>query len=455
MVFAFLIALGGLQEPIPDPVALFDDRWTPEARAYLAAGPSVVSISLHAKVMVREGFGRRREQTRLLGQGTGVVIDSAGLVITNQHVAVADPSFSSTPVLTTVTFAEEFGGRKYAARVLSVDQESDLALLKIQGRGPFRASTLGSSENLIKGEKVIAIGAPFGNSHSVTSGILSGLHRKVKVRTQSGRTHLFGDLLQTDAAINPGNSGGPLLNAAGELIGINVATREGADGLGFAIPVDTIKKVLEGSLFDLSHRFWVGMRIGDEFGAPIVTSAHPRGPAHLAGLRTGDLIAEVAGKKIKTPADYASVLLPRSAEAEVSILYVRDGEKGKVTVVLRPAHERNSVGLLGFEVNSVRIPYRRGFWRESLPVLRIEKIYADSPADTLGLKAGDVVIAVRLESDNPEKGWQPVSSFSSLVSMIRGPGFELEEENFWVLRDEESMQGKMQFDDPELGGYDL
>jgi serine protease Do len=450
MLVALLLSPALLQEPGPDPSILFGDRWTPEARVYLTAGPSVVSITLHAKVVVKEGFGRRREELRILGQGTGVVIDSEGLVITNRHVADAGPEIHPSRVVTTVTFAEEFGGREYPAHVLSVDQESDLALLKIEGRGPFRASALGSSRNLIKGEKVVAIGAPFGNSHSVTSGILSGLHRKVKVRTQRGGAHVFQDLLQTDAAINPGNSGGPLLNVSGELIGINVATREGADGLGFAIPVDRIKEVLAQSLFDLSHRFWAGLRIREEAGTPVVTSVHPRGPAREAGLQDGDRILSVAGESIQTPSDYASLLLSRNSGEHVLIGYARNGEIGKVDLQLRPAHERNTVGLLGFEARPVRIPYRRGLFRESLPVLRIEKVHPDSPGQALGLKTGDLLIAARLECEDPDAGWQPVSTLASLVSMVRGPGFETGSPNLWILRGEESLQGCIQFDDPEL-----
>ena len=113
---------------------------------------------------------------------------------------------------------------------------------------------------------------------------------------------------------------------------------------------------------------------------------------------------------------------------------------------MRPAQERNTVGLLGFEARPVRIPYKRGIFRESLPVLRIEKIHPDSPGQELGLKTGDLLIAARLECEDPDAGWQPVSTMASLVSMVRGPGFETGSTNFWILRGEESLQGCIRFD---------
>ncbi|MDP6128305.1 MAG: trypsin-like peptidase domain-containing protein, partial [Planctomycetota bacterium] len=240
-----LLAPQGLSATEHEISELLGDRWTVEAEVYSQAGPAVVSIELEGIVRQRDFFGRSRKQEGQLGQGTGVVIDSTGLVITNAHVAAPEgPGIEVQKIW--VSFAEEFGGARLEAKLLNAAPEWDLALLKIEAPGPFRSVPLGSSKGLLKGEKVIAIGTPFGNDHSITSGILSGYHRNITVRTPSGSKEMPG-LLQTDAAINPGNSGGPLIDSQGRLIGVNTAiiTPSGASaGIGFAVPVDIVKRIV-------------------------------------------------------------------------------------------------------------------------------------------------------------------------------------------------------------------
>ncbi|MBL7008856.1 MAG: trypsin-like peptidase domain-containing protein, partial [Planctomycetes bacterium] len=166
-----------------DLVARFGDRLTVEARVYQMAGPSVVSIDVFGTVS-RFGLFQQQPVRTQLGQGTGVVIDPSGLVITNAHVAAPfEPGLEAGSVEMEIAFGGDFGGARFKATVLNIDREWDLALLRIEAEGPFRAIPIEDSGELLIGEKVITIGTPYGNDHSITSGILSGMRRDVAVRT--------------------------------------------------------------------------------------------------------------------------------------------------------------------------------------------------------------------------------------------------------------------------------
>ncbi|MBW2121055.1 MAG: trypsin-like peptidase domain-containing protein, partial [Deltaproteobacteria bacterium] len=161
--------------------------------------------------------------------GSGVIIRPDGTILTNEHVILRAERIKVTLL----------DGREFEGRLVGSDPESDLAVIRIAGRGPFPTIAMGTSRDLMIGETVIAIGNPFGLSHTVTAGVVSSLHRSFR----SG-DRVYRDFIQTDASINPGNSGGPLLNIMGELIGINTAIYRGAQGIGFAIPVDRVKRIV-------------------------------------------------------------------------------------------------------------------------------------------------------------------------------------------------------------------
>ena len=189
---------------------------------------AVVNIHSERTVQVPVGdelFAHAPLQNRVNGMGTGIIIDPRGYIITNQHV-VDDVS---------VIRVHLTDGSSHTARVLVRDHESDLALLKIDVSRPLPTMPLGTSSDVMVGETVIAIGNAYGYEHTVTVGIVSAIKRDVTLNKEVS----YKALIQTDASINPGNSGGPLLNINGELIGVNVAIRAGAQGIGFAIPVDT------------------------------------------------------------------------------------------------------------------------------------------------------------------------------------------------------------------------
>ncbi len=436
-----------------DLVARYGDRLTVEARVYQIAGPSVVSVDVFGSVR-RFGLVRPESLRSPIGQGTGVVIDPSGLVITNAHVAAPmEPGLDPASVEIELAFGSDFSGGRYPATVLNIDREWDLALLRIEADGPFRAIPIEDSGELLIGEKVITIGTPYGNEHSITSGILSGKRRDVAVRTPDGGRATLTGLIQTDAAINPGNSGGPLLNAYGQLIGINSATLIAADGIGYAIPVDRVREILGERLLDAdrSTRFWAGMQVQANGEGLIVTSLHPRGPATLAGLNPGDRILEIDGAEVASMRDYAGRLLGHESGDRVP-LKVRDqgGRIKAVTLQLLGPEYRETFGLLGFNARPDRISYRRGWQNRVMQVVRLTEVYRDTAAERLGLRAGDIIVAVRTTVENSDDGWVPVRSMAELVSLVRGPDFKLDEDNIWILREEESFKGRLVFDDPDV-----
>jgi len=447
MLLVSLLAMVAQLVP-SQPAETLGDRWTSEALVYRLAGPSVVSVYVSIEKRSRRGNGVIRTEQVNVGQGTGVIIDSRGLVITNAHVVAPKVQGLPTSMMTVeVAFADEFGGGMYRADLLSIDRDQDLALLKIKSEKVFPAVVLGSSKDVIIGEKVIAIGAPYGNSHSITSGILSGNHRKVTVSLQRG-VQTFVDLLQTDAAINPGNSGGPLLDIYGRLIGINVATNENADGLGFAIPVDRVRETLSESLLDFgkSLRYWMDVSFEEKDETLFVQALHPRGPAQQAGVRVGDQLREIQGKKLTGMEELSAFMVSQQAGNRMELELLRDGEKRVISFTLLPPESRDSFAFLGFGTVQDRIRLQSRFGFRTQVVLRVAEVYPDSPAQKLGLLADDIVIAVRLDATQGRDGWVQVRSQEELLALMRSPSFRNDAENIWIIRDEESFYGEFSTD---------
>jgi S1-C subfamily serine protease len=275
--------------------------------------------------LLRDLFGDPSGSMRERGQGSGVVIDSAqGLVLTNAHVVEKVDSVE-------VTLAD---GRQVDGAVVGSDPVTDLAVVRIDPSSgtPLQAAPLGDSEALEVGDWAIALGSPYGLERTVTLGIVSSLHRDIN---SLGFADKRLDLIQTDAAINPGNSGGPLINAAGEVIGINTLVRSGPGaGLGFAIPINLARRVatqlgdggqvvhpyLGLQLVPLTARIArinnsdpdALLQLPERDGA-LVQKVLPRSPAEATGLRRGDLVVEIADQPVRTPA----ALLQQVERAEV------------------------------------------------------------------------------------------------------------------------------------------
>jgi len=262
------------------------------------------------------------------GVGSGFVLEADGYIVTNHHVIAG-----ASKLRVTMT-----DGRKLEGKVVGQDPNTDLALVKVEAKG-LPTLPLTDPATLRVGERVIAIGSPLGLQHTVTAGILSAVNRDVQVNPRVG-------FLQTDAPINPGNSGGPLLNLKGEVIGVNTAVARDGQGIGFAIPVTTLKQVLpQLKAKGRVERAWLGVGVRDlpeerdkmffpvEKGA-VVTQVTEGSPAAKAGLAPGDVILEVQGKAIGSAAELIWSISNRSKGDKVTLLVMREGQRKRLEVVL-------------------------------------------------------------------------------------------------------------------------
>ena len=251
------------------------------------------------------GSGTPRERVQR-GQGSGVLFSSDGLLLTNAHVVEGADQL-------TVGLSD---GRRVEGRVIGTDPLTDLAVVRLSGSGPWPTARLGDSDRLQVGDWAIAVGNPYGLESTVTLGIISNLNRNV---SQLGISDKRLDLIQTDAAINPGNSGGPLLNADGEVVGINTLVRSGPGaGLGFAIPINRARTIAAQLVSNgrASHPM-VGIRLSSVpaerpgAAAPagaVVRSVAPSGPASRSGVKVDDVIVAINGVEMQSPADVVSAV---------------------------------------------------------------------------------------------------------------------------------------------------
>jgi S1-C subfamily serine protease len=249
---------------VPTDDADANDRVTPVVKAVRRAADSVVSIYV---VHQDRAASRTRGGNVVDGQGSGVILDEKGLVISNWHVVALAEARAGVEIKVKLK-----SGKEYEAELLSTSPADDLALLQLRlpDGDVVKPVVLGNSAALEPGESVIAIGNPQGHANTVTVGVLSAQDREITVRTPDGRVNTYRGLLQTDAAINQGNSGGALLDITGKLIGINNAMAFGSENIGFAIPVDTVTRVFRDKLLSSENlaRLWFGLRVQDEDGAP-------------------------------------------------------------------------------------------------------------------------------------------------------------------------------------------
>ena len=298
------------------------------------AKPSVVNITGQKLVPREDQYSH--EKKRVNGMGTGVVVDPRGYVLTNYHVVEGVRRIR-------VTLAN---GQAYIARLVAHDPSTDLAIIKIPVKYRMPVVKVGSSRDIMTGETVIAVGNAYGYEHTVTTGIVSAQHRNVQVN----ETQSYQDLIQTDASINPGNSGGPLLNIDGDMIGINVAVRVGAQGIGFAIPVDQGMQVAARLMsVERTAGLWHGVvhedkAVGQQTRV-VVQKVLPGSPAEQAGIRKGDVIQQVAGKRVGRGLDLECALIDSHAGQSIEFEVNRGNRPLAVNVGLASKGARRTENL--------------------------------------------------------------------------------------------------------------
>jgi serine protease Do len=275
-------------------------------------------------------FGPRERTEAVESLGSGVIVDPSGTILTNEHVIRGASEIH-------VVLAD---GRKLDADVIGSDNDNDLAVLKVTSKTPLPAAKLGTTADLMIGEKVIAIGSPFGLKKTVTVGVVSAVGRSFRADNRD-----YDDFIQTDASINPGNSGGPLLNIDGEVIGINSAIYAGGQGIGFAIPADKVRRVVaELSQFGKVRPSWVGFEVENltpkaarntgwdrTFGA-LVTAVERGSPADGAGMQEGDVIASAGGHQVEDANELRARLKSYPAKTAIELTVFRDGKSNNVTL---------------------------------------------------------------------------------------------------------------------------
>lgn len=386
-VSAFLVVmLAFSQAPAEDRLAVRRDD---VVKAIERAAPAVVNISTD-KVINRDFFrgwdlfGAPRVAHSL---GSGGIFTSDGYTFTNAHVV----NQASRIVV------QLLDGSRYEADLVNVDVASDLAVLKINADTPLPTLVFGRSDDLLVGEKAIAVGNPFGLENSVTTGVISAASRDIE---ENGRV-LFRDVLQTDALINPGNSGGPLLNIFGEVIGVNSAIRAGAQGIGFAIPIDRVRKSLTALLdyrklkrIDLGFEL-EGAYLGEGPAESIVVkSVQEGGPAARAGLRAGDIVTSLDARPLPALAAFMAGMLASEGD-EVVLGIDRGGRAVEVavtpTVIPKPDAAGLARAMLAVSVQQMDRSLAQHVGINLDHGILVSDVERGSPAWQVGMRAGDVI----------------------------------------------------------------
>ncbi|MEM9186847.1 MAG: trypsin-like peptidase domain-containing protein [Planctomycetota bacterium] len=408
-------------------------RKTPIVRAVQSSAPAVVNIQ-GQKTVTEAAPGARESSRQVNGMGTGVVIDPRGYILTNHHVIDGVRQIN-------VTLDDR---RPYVAHMVAHDKRTDLAVIKIRVGRSLPTIEVGTSSDLMPGETVVAVGNAFGYEHTVTRGIISALHRDVQV----SETQSYEDLIQTDASINPGNSGGPLLSIEGRMIGVNVAVRAGAQGIGFAIPVDKAMQIAaEMMSVERLENKWHGLEtVESESGAGrlIVTRVKSGSPADRSGLQVGDVIKRIDGRQADRPLDVELALIGKPTGRGVEVELVRDDEatavdlalapRGRSVATTRPADPKawQVLGLaLKAEPRSTftrsRSRYRGG--------MRVTSVKDGSAADRQGIRRGDILVGMHK--------WETASA-EDIRYIVTRPDLEsMGALKFYILRGSETLYGHL------------
>lgn len=434
-------------------------RQTAVVKAVRQAAPSVVNIRGEKRVA---GTDNDKSGRRVNGMGTGVILDPRGYIITNHHVVDGVREIQVTLD----------AGERYVARLIARDSETDLAVIKIDCPRKLKVLNIGCSADLMTGEPVIAVGNAFGYEHTVTRGIISSLGRAVQVSD----AQYYSDLIQTDASINPGNSGGALLNIDGEMIGIVVAVRAGAQGIGFAIPIDKAIAVATDMLCSRNDsNAFHGMTLAcaarktrnvkkvslssktlspddaNDSGSHSVTQKRTRGvfvtvvddksPAAKAGLQPGDLLTKVDDLQIRRGLDFQRALLGRAAGDRLSIQLERDGKliESELTLTAADGAKTNlatSWRVLGLELKHISPEqFRKKYKTRYRGGLAVTAVRPNSPAAAQGIHKGDVLVGMHI--------WETVS-LDNVSYILKQLNLNTKDPvKFFILRRGETLYGHM------------
>ncbi|MHB8835333.1 MAG: DegQ family serine endoprotease [Candidatus Methylomirabilia bacterium] len=354
--------------------------------------------------------------------GSGFIVDKAGYILTNNHVVEGADDIRVALL----------DGRSFDAEVTGRDPKTDIALIKIKPENGLPVATLGDSDALLVGEWVIAIGNPFGFGHTVTAGVVSAKDRTIG----AGPYDAF---IQTDASINPGNSGGPLFNARGEVVGINSAIISSGQGIGFAIPINMAKDIVQqlrekGSV----TRGWLGVQIQaltPELreslslagpGGALVAGVIKGDPAEKAGLKAGDVIVEFDGRSVRSDRDLVAIVGNTPVGRKVALNIVRDGKNITIEVKVAkrsdekdegaaedgdgPAVKETGKARIGVQVQDVTKELAEQLGLDDTTGALVTEVVEGSPAERAGIERGNVIL---------EANRQPVEDAAGFVRAVR------------------------------------
>ncbi|RMH37557.1 MAG: Do family serine endopeptidase [Nitrospirae bacterium] len=383
--------------------------------------PTVVTISPLRPQASSRAFPRSRSQT-VPGSGSGVLVSPDGYIVTNHHVVGEDA------IEAEVRLSDK---RRFIARIVGRDQDTDIALLKIESNEDLPWAPFGDSTRLKVGQWVLAVGNPMGLDRTVTLGVVSGIGR------DTVNISKYENFIQTDAAINPGNSGGPLFNLHGEIIGINTAIIHMAQGIGFSIPADMVVHVVE-QLRTRGHvvRGWLGVGIqsltpelANKFGVSpgrgvLVNEVFKNDPADAAGILPGDIIVSIEGTSVETPKQLSRLIARFGPGETVHIDVIRNGRRHTLPVVMGEKEERAVTAslpfkttevALGIDVQTLTPGLAERFGLNERSGVLVSKVDRGSLAYTEGLQVGDLIKEVN------RKEVRSVSEFSEAIQRVK-PG---------------------------------
>ncbi len=428
-----MLICAGILCAVPGFATSSEQRLTPIVKAAQKSKPSVVSIRGEKTVLPGPQSAGAETPRRVNGMGTGVVIDPRGYILTNYHVVEGVREIQVTTADTP--------SKKYIASIVARDPETDLAVIKISPAAKMEVITLGTSSDLMQGETVVAVGNAFGYDFTVTRGIVSALHRAVQIND----AQYYDDLIQTDAPINPGNSGGPLLNIDGEMIGVNVAVRAGAQGIGFAIPVDKAMNIA-ATLMASGAKSWHGLVAAPDAPASLsgmkLATVEKKSPAAEAGLKEGDVVTAVGETEIRRALDFQRELLDRKVGDKLDVTVSRDGKSLNLSLVLgaNPESSQASGGsaweVLGLELRAVPgDEFKQKFHTRYRGGLVVVDVRPNSPAAEQGIRSGDVLVGMHI--------WETIS-LDNVAYILKRPDFtSIAPVKFFILRGNETLYGFM------------